>query len=116
MTSEGTTIQDRSRPTASTRPTKVRRRRRSPRRVAQRVGNYALLSFAAVFFVIPFLILLTTSLTPLGETLFADPPRLFAWPATLDAYVTAFNAVPLLTYLGNSLLYVVTIVPLSAGV
>lgn len=116
MTSEGTTIQDRSRPTASTRPTKFRRRRRSPRRVAQRVGNYALLSFAAVFFVIPFLILLTTSLTPLGETLFADPPRLFAWPATLDAYVTAFNAVPLLTYLGNSLLYVVTIVPLSAGV
>lgn len=115
MTSEGSTVQGRSDLRDSTPSTKIKRRR-SPRRAAQRVANYALLSFAAVFFVIPFLILLTTSLTPLGETLFSDPPRLFAWPVSLAAYFTAFEAVPMLTYLGNSLLYVVTIVPLSAAV
>jgi len=93
-----------------------KRRRLPPRRIAQRVANYGLLTFAAVFFVVPFLILLTTSLTPVGQTLFTDPPRLVAWPMSLDAYITAFRAVPLLTYLGNSLLYVATIVPLSASV
>lgn len=115
MTSDAPTAQDRSPLSDPATPTKFKRRR-SPRRMSRRIANYALLSFAAVFFVIPFLILLTTSLTPVGETLFSDPPRLFAWPISLAAYVTAFEAVPMLTYLGNSLLYVVTIVPLSAAV
>lgn len=116
MTSEGTKVPDRTRTNPTAPPAKFRRRRLPPRRIAQRLANYGLLTFAAVFFVVPFLILLTTSLTPVGQTLFTDPPRLFAWPISLDAYLTAFRAVPLLTYLGNSVLYVATIVPLSAAV
>lgn len=116
MTSEATRVAGRARTSREEPPPKLKRRRMAPRRIGQRIANYSLLAFAAIFFVVPFLILLTTSLTPVGETLFSDPPRLFAWPVSFDAYLTAFSAVPMWTYLGNSLLYVVTIVPLSASV
>lgn len=92
------------------------RRRRSPRRIVGLAVDYGVLTAIAAVFVVPFLILLTTSLTPVGETLFDIPPRLLRWPISWDAYAVAFQTVPMLKYLGNSFFYVITIVPLSAAV
>lgn len=107
--------------TLSSRPHRERamrlpRRRLSARRTVGLVGNYGVLTAIAAVFVVPFLILLTTSLTPVGETLFSVPPQLLRWPISWDAYVVAFQTVPMLKYLGNSFFYIVTIVPLSAAV
>lgn len=100
---------------------KPARRQKPGRRplTAKRIGglsiNYLVLIAIAAVFVVPFLILLTTSLTPIGETLFSLPPKILPWPISLESYEVAFTTVPLLKYLLNSLLYVVTIVPLSAA-
>ena len=85
------------------------------RRLLSNIGNYLVLIAIASMFVVPFLILLSTSLIPYGKTLFTTPPTLIPTSVSGAAYETAFNAVPLLKYLLNSLLYVVTIVPLSAA-
>lgn len=95
---------------------RIARRRLVPRRLIGRIVNYALLTAAAVVFILPFMILLTTSLTPLGKTLFASPPRVLPWPISLHAFHVAFTAVPMLRYVGNSIFYVITTVPLSAAV
>lgn len=108
--------QNLSSPPTRERPMRLPRRRMSGRRAAGLIGNYGVLTAIAAVFVVPFLILLTTSLTPVGETLFSIPPQLLRWPISWDAYVVAFETVPMLKYLGNSFFYVITIVPLSAAV
>lgn len=77
---------------------------------------YVVLSLIALGFIGPFLILLSSALKPLSQDLFGFPPDLIPRPPTLDSFREAFRAVPLMKYMTNSVIYAVTIVPISAMV
>lgn len=83
------------------------------------VGNtvlYLVLTLIACAFVGPFLILLSSALKPITQDLFGFPPDLIPRPPSLRSFREAFNAVPLMKYMGNSVIYTATIVPISAAV
>src|SRR5699024_983105 len=60
--------------------------------------------------------LLSSALKSLDQNLFGFPPDLIPRPPSLRSFTVAFSAVPLLKYMGNSVIYAVTIVPISAAV
>lgn len=91
-------------------------RRRNWYRIAANSVLYVVLSLIACAFIGPFLILLSSALKPLSQDLFGFPPDLIPRPPSLHSFEVAFNAVPLAKYMGNSVIYAVTIVPLSATV
>jgi len=79
-------------------------------------ARYALLLLVALLFIGPFLILITTALKPVTESIFTFPPDLLPWPPVTDYLAEAWNAIPFARYLINSLIYVAATVPLYLAV
>ena len=82
------------------------------RRYLVTITRYVLLVLVALLFIGPFLILLTTALKPITQSIYTFPPELVPLPPVVDFLVEAWNAIPFGRYLINSLIYVVTTVPL----
>ena len=99
-------------PSAAVRPP----RRRNWYKIAGNTVLYVVLSLIACAFIGPFLILLSSALKPITQDLFGFPPDLIPRPPSLASFREAFNAVPLMKYMGNSVIYAATIVPVSAAV
>ncbi len=93
---------------------RLRARRRNWYRIVGDGVLYVVLSLIALGFIAPFVILASSALKPLSQDLFGFPPDLIPRPPSMDSFREAFRAVPLLKYMGNSIIYAVTIVPLSA--
>ena len=72
-------------------------------RPAGRLAKHALLALCALFFIAPFLWMLSTALKPASEVL-VYPPRLIPSALHFDNFVAAWNAAPFGTYLKNTLL------------
>lgn len=84
----------------------------STRRRLATLTRYVLLVLVATVFIGPFLLLLSTSLKSLDESLYSFPPDLIPWPPVADTLVDAWTAIPFGRYLFNSMIYVVATVPL----
>ena len=75
----------------------------SPPRLAGRVAKHAALILCSLFFLAPFLWMLSTAIKPASEVL-VYPPRLIPSALRFDNFVAAWNAAPFGTYLKNTLL------------
>lgn len=73
-------------------------------RAAALALRYAGLLAATMLTIGPFLWLLSTSLKPAADNIFAYPPQLLPSAPTLDNYRRVFEAQPFLLYLKNSLI------------
>lgn len=68
-----------------------------------RAGGYAILILFALFMIVPFLWMLSTSLKT-DQYLLTLPPKFFAKPLSIESYQVLFAVFPLLRMIGNSLL------------
>lgn len=83
-------------------------RSRNIRRLA---GNYVLLIVLAIFFIGPFIVLLSTALKPATQDVFSFPPDLMPQPPVTDWFVRAWTVIDFPRYLLNSVIYVGVMVP-----
>ncbi len=70
-----------------------------------RAFAYLVLTVFGLAFILPFLLMVRTSLMTFGD-LFADPPILWPWPLIWQNYVDMFNTGPYLHMLRNTVLIV----------
>ncbi|TAK22716.1 MAG: carbohydrate ABC transporter permease [Chloroflexota bacterium] len=77
------------------------RARREASRRLWRLVVYAMLVVGSLVYAFPLLLMLRTSLTPVGM-LMADPPVLFPWPPYWENYVILWEEVPIPRWLANS--------------
>jgi putative chitobiose transport system permease protein len=80
------------------------------------VLRYLLLVAIAGLFVGPFLILLSAATKPATQDVFGFPPDLIPRPPVLDYFVEAWSTIPYATFLMNSVIYIVIIIPLYLAV
>jgi len=79
--------------------------------LTRRIAVYGVLSLIAIAFVLPFLILLTSSLKPANQPLHEFPPALVPLPPVLDWFIEAWTTIDFPIYLWNSLMLEVLTVP-----
>ncbi|MFC7405849.1 carbohydrate ABC transporter permease [Georgenia alba] len=72
--------------------------------------RYLLLAFVLVITVGPFLWQLSTSLKGPGEDIYTQPPQFLPQDPTLENYVRAFQAVPILRFAANSMFVAAVVV------
>ncbi len=82
-------------------------RRSRRRKAALRAVTYALLTLWAVIVLFPFYWMLLTSVKSYGSYNAERIPTFFTMSPTLQNYVDAFTAVPLVGYLANTLIFTV---------
>ncbi len=98
-------------PTAASTTRVPRQRARTPAQTAVIVGKYVLLVVIASLFIGPFLMLLSAAVKPSSQPVFSFPPDLIPRPPVIDWFVEAWTTIPYLTFVLNSLLYEVLILP-----
>ena len=89
----------------STAQTNLTRPRALPTLLLRRLGMvaaYAAVALGGLVYIFPLLLMLRTSLTPVGQ-LFADPPVLVPWPPHWQNYAEMWQGGPVLAWLRNSL-------------
>ncbi|MFX4272880.1 carbohydrate ABC transporter permease [Propionibacteriaceae bacterium Y1685] len=83
-----------------------------PRHTVRTVLMYVLLTVVGLLFIGPFLIMLSTALKPGSQPVDSFPPDLIPRPPVLDWFVEATTTIPFFTFTGNSVIYIVAIIPL----
>ncbi|WP_084959183.1 carbohydrate ABC transporter permease [Thermoactinospora rubra] len=78
---------------------------------ARRIGLYGVLSLIAALFVLPFLILLSSSLKPATQPLHEFPPQPVPLPPVLDWFAEAWTKIDFPVYLWNSVLLEILTLP-----
>jgi len=71
--------------------------------LGEKIGRYALLVFVLFISIGPFLWQLSTSLKSTSEDIYTRIPQLWPSEPTLDNYVRVMDAIPVMSFIGNSL-------------
>ncbi|MFW6599432.1 carbohydrate ABC transporter permease [Propionibacteriaceae bacterium Y2011] len=83
-----------------------------PRRPIRNALMYVLLTVVGLLFVGPFLVMLSIAFKPAHQSIDSFPPDLIPRPPVLDYFVEATTTIPFFTFTGNSVIYIVVIIPL----